>query len=375
MKGHPERVDFSQAPFLVIWETTRSCALACAHCRASAILGRDPRELSTEEGKALLEDAAGMGCPIFILSGGDPLNRPDLDELIGHGKAAGLRMGTIPAATASLTEARVRRLKDAGLDQMALSLDGPTAELHDRFRGMPGAFELTIRAAGWARAAGLPLQVNTVLASWNLPFLEQIVELVSSLRIVFWEVFFLIPVGRGSALASITPEEFERVFERLHRLNGERDFVIKLTEAPHYRRFVIQKETPGGGAVAERVARVIARPRGVGGTLGLSPEAVNAGKGFAFVDHIGSVYPSGFLPIETGNVRERKLSDLYRKHPLFMRLRDPKALSGKCGACEFSRICGGSRARAAAVTGDPLASDPYCVYQPSVAEALRSGLA
>lgn len=371
--SHMPAVDFSKAPFLTIWETTRSCGLVCAHCRASAIPGRDPQELSTEEGKSLMDDVASMGCPIFILSGGDALNRPDLDELIRHGKSRGLRVGTIPAATELLTRERVLALKAAGLDQMALSLDGPTAQLHDRFRGVPGAYDLTLRAAGWAREAGLPLQINTVLAAWNLPHLEAMVELVSSLGVVFWEVFFLIPVGRGGSMASISAEDFERVFERLHRLNSERDFVIKLTEAPHYRRFVIRKEKEAGGDVGARVKRVIARPRGVGGSLGLSPEAVNAGKGFAFVSHVGDVCPSGFLPVVTGNVRRTPLSTLYREHPVFVELRDPNALKGKCRMCEFARICAGSRARAAAITGDRLGSDPFCAYEPGgAAEPLHS---
>lgn len=369
--GHPGSVDFGRAPFLAIWETTRSCALACAHCRACAIPGRDGDELDAAEGKALLSDAAGMGCPIFILSGGDPLNRPDLDELIAYGKSLGLRMGTIPAATPSLTRPRVFALKDAGLDQMALSLDGPDAALHDRFRATPGAFDLTVRAAGWAREARLPLQINTVLAAWNLPYLERMIELVGSLGIVFWEVFFLIPIGRGGGLASITAEQFEEVFARLHRLNGEKDFVVKLTEAPHYRRFVIQKERAAGEGAAARIKHVIARPRGAGGSLGLSPEAVNAGKGFVFIDHQGWVCPSGFLPIKTGNVRETPMSRLYREHPVFLELRDPAKLEGKCGVCEFSRICGGSRARAAAMTGDRLASDPFCAYEPARAGTLH----
>lgn len=373
--GHPgAATDFSRAPFLVIWETTRSCGLACAHCRASAILGRNPEELDTSEGKALMDDVAGMGCPIFILSGGDPLNRPDLDELIAHGKSRGLRMGTIPAATALLTRPRVRRLKAAGLDQLALSLDGPTQALHDRFRGVPGSFERTIRAARLARECGLPLQINTVLAAWNLPYLEDLIALVSSLGVVFWEVFFLVPVGRGGSLASISAEDFEAVFDRLHRLNSERDFVIKLTEAPHYRRFVLLKERAAGGDAAARIKRVLARPRGAGGSLGLSPQAVNAGKGFAFVDHLGTVCPSGFLPIPTGNVRQTPLSRLYREHPVFRELRDPGALKGKCRLCEFSGICGGSRARAAAVAGDPLASDPYCAYEPGQAAGTLHGV-
>ena len=365
LSGHPAPVDFGRAPFLACWETTQSCGLACSHCRADAILRRDPRELTTEEGKRLLEEAAGMGTPIFILSGGDPLNRPDLEELVRHGKRAGLRMGTIPAATASLTRERILSLKRAGLDQMALSLDGPTPELHDGFRGVPGSYARTIEGASLIREAGLPLQINTCFAAWNFQHLEEMVALVRRLGVVFWEVFFLVPIGRGQNLQSLSPGQFEAVFERLHRLNTEESFVIKLTEAPHYRRFVINKERAAGAeGAAERIRRVLARPRGVGGGLGLSPEAVNAGKGFVFIDYLGNICPSGFLPIPAGNIRKDSLAAVYRDSPLFKELRDPKLLKGKCRFCEFAAVCSGSRARAWAMTGDYLAADPYCAYIP-----------
>lgn len=370
--GHPGSVDFDQAPFLVIWETTRSCGLSCRHCRASAILGRDPGELSTAEGIALMRDVARMGTPIFILSGGDPLNRPDLEELVAAGKSAGLRLGTIPAATENLTRERILKLRDAGIDQLAFSLDAPTAELHDGFRRVPGSYTRTLQGVEYAHEAGVPLQINTVLASWNFRHLEEMVRLVTRLKAVFWEVFFLIPIGRGAEMNSITADQFEEAFERLHRLNRETDCVIKLTEAPHYRRFVVQKEAGAGRSgreTAERIRHVLARPRGVGGALGLSPQAVNAGKGFAFVDYLGNVCPSGFLPVPAGNVRQTPLSKLYRDSPIFASLRNPDLLKGKCGKCEFARMCGGSRARAAAVTGDMLASDPFCAYLPAAATA------
>lgn len=362
---HPGSVDFDQAPFLVIWETTRSCGLSCRHCRASAILGRDPGELSTDEGIRLMQDVAGMGTPIFVLSGGDPLNRPDLADLIRGGKAAGLRMGTIPAATDNLTRERVFQLRDAGIEQLAFSLDGPNAEIHDGFRRVPGAFERTLDGIRFVHEAGVPLQINTVLAAWNYRFLEDMIRLVLRYKAVFWEVFFLIPIGRGAELTSITPDQFEKAFERLHRLNGETDCVIKLTEAPHYRRFVVQREAGTGAGATERIRHILARPRGVGGALGLSPQAVNAGKGFAFVDYLGNVCPSGFLPTPAGNVRQTRLSELYRNSPVFVTLRNPELLKGKCGRCEFSRMCGGSRARALAVTGDMLESDLYCAYEPA----------
>lgn len=370
----PPRVDFSRSPFLVIWETTRSCGLACRHCRASALLGRDPGELTTEEGQRVLDQIADMGTPICILSGGDPLNRPDLDELVAHGKSRGLRMGTIPAATSQLTQARVDRLKQVGLDQIAFSLDGPTAETHDAFRQVQGSFDKTLEGVGFARHAGLPLQINTCFGAWNFTSLDDMVALVSKLGVVFWEVFFLIPTGRGKNLGSLTPRQFEDAFDRLHRLNQEVPFVIKLTEAPHYRRFVIQREQATDQAPDEaraRIQHILARPRGVGEGMGLSPQAVNAGKGFLFVDYLGNICPSGFLPIPAGNVRTHALAEVYRKDPLFLALRNASLLKGKCGSCDFSSICGGSRARAHAVTGDYLASDPYCEYQPVQKELMN----
>jgi radical SAM protein len=366
-------VDFSSAPFLVIWETTRSCGLACQHCRAEAILRRAPDELNTEEGKQIIDQVAAMKTPILILSGGDALMREDLEELIIYGKSRGLRMATIPAATHLLTRERVRSLKDAGLDQMAFSIDGPTAALHDGFRGVKGSFSKTLEGVAYAHEAGLPLQINTCFAAWNYPYLEDLVTLIRSLGVVFWEVFFLIPMGRGTAMQSLTAEQFETVFERMRRLNDEEPFIVKLTEAQHYRRFVIQKERGKGSASAQansEVRRVLARPRGVGGAIGMSPQAVNSGKGFAFIDYQGNICPSGFLPIPAGNIRTHSLAGVYRDSLLFQQLRDSHLLKGKCRRCEFSVICGGSRARAYAVTGDYLASDPFCVYEPAMRQPI-----
>ena len=370
-------LDFRMAPFLIIWETTRSCALACKHCRAEAILRRDPDELSTEEAKRLLDDAAAMGTPIFIFSGGDALNREDLEELIRHGKRRGLRLGAVPAATPQLTFERIRSLKEAGLDQIAFSLDGPDATTHDAFRGVEGAFAKTLEGVSYAHAVGLPLQINTCFAAWNFPLLEDMVKLVKSLNIAFWEVFFLVPMGRGARMKGLSPKQFEIVFERLHHLNEEMPFVIKVTEAPHYRKFVIQKEIVAEAlgetaGLKERIQHILARPRGVRGGIGLAPHAINSGKGFIFVDHIGNVYPSGFVPIVVGNVREEPLEDIYRNSPLLLRLRNRYSLKGKCGRCEFAGICGGSRARAYALTGDVFASDPSCDYVPRPRKAVQA---
>ncbi|HUI25498.1 MAG TPA: TIGR04053 family radical SAM/SPASM domain-containing protein, partial [Candidatus Kryptonia bacterium] len=366
--------DYTQAPFLVIWETTQACDLACSHCRASAQPGRHPSELTTEEGERLLAETSAMGTPVFILSGGDPVKRPDLCRLIRRGKSLGLRMGTIPAATASLTEDLVRQLKDTGLDQMAVSLDFPRAELHDSFRGVPGAFAKTMAAVEWAHRYELPLQINTTLCGRSAPFLAEMADLVDQLGIVFWEVFFLIPVGRGVDLGGITPEQCEDLFAILYRVQKRSHFVLKVTEAPHYRRYVAQREA--AQAMQEHrgatdMPHLLTRSEGPGHTVGLAPRGVNAGNGFAFVSHTGEVYPSGFLPLCAGNVRERPLAEIYRQAPLFRELRDPDALLGRCGRCEYRVICGGSRSRAYALTGNHLAADPWCSYQPSASRPVQ----
>jgi AdoMet-dependent heme synthase len=259
----PPPFDFAKAPLLVIWESTRSCALACDHCRADADLRQDPRELSTAEGKALIRQVKAMGTPIMILSGGDPLNRPDLEELIAHGKSLGLRMGTIPAATPKLTKERLASLRDAGLDQVAFSLDGATAASHDGFRRTPGAYAKVLEAVGWAHELGLPVQLNTCFGAWNWGEFEELVSLVQGLPLAFWEVFFLIPVGRGARLGGLTPERMEAAYERLHRLTKEVPFVVKLTEGQPFRRFVAQAERrAGAGAAARAGSRRDRSPRG-----------------------------------------------------------------------------------------------------------------
>lgn len=363
-------VDFQRAPFLVIWETTQACALACRHCRASARPGRDPAELTTEEGRRVVRQTAEMGTPLIVFSGGDPVSRPDLLELVSEGKRRGLRTATIPAATDALTADLVGRLRDAGLDQLALSLDFPDGQLHDAFRGVPGAFAKTMRAVDWAHRAGLPLQINTTLCADSAPFLAPMAAFVESLGIVFWEVFFLVPIGRGSGLGGLRPEECERLFGLLHRVQQKSSFIVKVTEAPHYRRYVAQRvrraagghHRPGG---AVSMPSVLTTSEGPGHTVGLAPRGVNAGNGFLFVSHRGQVFPSGFLPLAAGSVREQTLADIYRHAPLMRALRDPDRLEDRCGRCEFRQICGGSRSRAFALTGDPFASDPWCAYQPA----------
>lgn len=348
-------VNYDDAPLLVIWETTRACALACQHCRASAIDSRHPEELDTEQGKGLLEDIARMGTPVVVFTGGDPLQRDDLEELIAHAHALGLRTGAIPAATPRCTRKRILQLKAAGLDQMALSLDASNAQMHDQFRGVEGSFEKVIRASYWAHEAGIPLQINSVMSRYNLEDFDRLAQLVQELEVVFWEVFFLVPMGRGRIVESCSEQEYEEVFAKLWNLAQQVPFVIKVTEAPHYRRFV-QQHLGNRSVLAPTVPQK---------ALAFSRSGINSGKGFMFIDHTGAVCPSGFLPVVTGNVKQVSASTLYREHPVFQALRDPEQLIGKCRRCEYRDICGGSRARAFALTGDMFAPDPCCAYEPT----------
>ncbi len=371
--------DFGRSPFLVIWEVTQACPLACRHCRAEAQERRDPGELTTAEGKGLLDQIRAMGTPVCVLSGGDPLKRPDLAELVRHGSAAGLRMATIPAASADLTRERIVDLKEAGLAQIAFSLDGPTAAKHDTFRQVPGTFDRTMRAARWAHELGLPLQINTTFTRDTFDDADAMIALVRELGIVFWEVFSLVPTGRGEALPPMTGPQHETLFAKLDALSKEVRFIIKVTEAPHYRRFVLERRAGGEGAdVAGPASRSaipaqLSRELSTGDSFGQRQKGINAGKGFCFVSHTGEVFPSGFLPISVGSVRGAPLAELYRESPLMVRLRDAGRLGGRCGRCEYADVCGGSRARAYAMTGDCLAEDPCCLYEPAGAASPARG--
>jgi len=364
----PSAVDFNQAPFLVIWETTQACDLTCRHCRASARPWRDPLELSTDEGRRVIDQVADLGTPIMILSGGDPLQRPDLCDLVRHAKARGLRIATIPAATPNLTRDRLVELKAAGLDQLALSLDFPRQELHDAFRGVQGAFDKTLQAAAWANELGLPLQINTTVCGDTAPYLAEMAAFVEGLGIVFWEVFFLVPMGRGDLLKGMSAPECEQLFEILYKVQKKGAFIVKVTEAPHYRRYVAEHERRAHGAPRPAglapMPALLTRSEGPGHTVGLAPRGVNAGNGFMFVSHHGEICPSGCLATPVGNVRSLSLAEAYRENPLFLRLRDPEELKGRCGVCGFRSICAGSRSRALALTGNAFETDPWCAYVP-----------
>jgi radical SAM protein with 4Fe4S-binding SPASM domain len=304
-----------------------------------------------------------------------------------------------PSATPLLTREAIFKLKEAGLVRLGISLDGSTPEIHDTFRGLPGAYARTIQAIEWANEAGIPIQVHTTISRHNAHDLDNLCALFEKLAIVMWNVFFLVPVGRGQLDDLLSGEEFEQVFGKIYELSHRVNFQIKTTEAMHYRRYLLQHNleerrmshasmsghgqghpasamTGAAQAYEPGAPTTDAKTR----TASWATRRVNDGKGFLFISHVGNVYPSGFLPIHAGNIRETPLGEIYRNSPIFKSLRDTSKLEGKCGACEYKEICGGSRARAYALTGDPLAQEPCCIYQPknwdpqleSEAEAFRT---
>ena len=345
--GAGPSLDLSQSPIVTIWEVTQACDLACLHCRASARPYRNPAELTTEEGLRLIDQAAELGTRLFVFTGGDPLKRPDLYRLIRHAAELGLHPSITPSATPLLTDEAIQAMAEAGADAVALSLDGDDAELHDSFRGWSGSFAQTIRAAAAVRRAGLRLQINTTVTRHNVHRLEAIAERVAELGAMRWSVFFLVPVGRGAALPVLSAEEHERVYEWLVEFEERAPFAVKATEAPAFRRVRMQRGRRPGLPISD-------------------------GRGFCFISHTGEVYPSGFLPVSAGNVRDAALSELYRNSPLFRALRDPSRLKGRCGVCPFRDVCGGSRARAYAMTGDYLAEEPTCAFDPGTAAQAAS---
>ena len=354
--------DFDLAPFTIAWEITRACAFACVHCRADAQHRRDPLELTTEEGYRLLDRLKEFGSPILIFTGGDPMMRKDLFDLIAYATRVGLRCSLTPTATALPTRPRLERARDAGIRRIALSLDAPTAQIHDDFRQVKGSWDRTMKILHSAHEAGLSAQVNTTVAKHNVDQLPEMVPFIEEVGAVQWSVFFLVPTGRAQARQMITAEEHERIFHWLYDLSKTAPFDIKATAAPMYRRVALERKRREMGADSE----ITFQGAGFRYQDGLDRpvKGVNDGKGFLFISHRGEVMPSGFLQISAGSVREHDVVELYRRHPMFADLRDPKKLKGKCGVCEYNELCGGQRGRAYGVTGDYLEVDPGCAYDP-----------
>lgn len=353
--------NFDVSPLMFYYEVTQACDLVCQHCRASAQAMADPRELSTEQSLALLDQVGTFPQPpTVVFTGGDPLKRADLLTLIRHGAELGLQMALTPSATPLATREALTAAKEAGITALGVSLDGADAETHDAFRGWEGSFARTMEMLADARPLGLHLQVNTTICRRNVDQVDAIADLLAGQGIMMWSVFFLIPVGRGLLQQRISPEEYEEVFEKLWRHSERQPYAIKTTEAPHYRRFVM-----------ERSGDPLAGPRqGPASERRRIPLGIGDGKGIMFVAHTGEIYPAGFLPLCCGRFPKDSVVEAYQHHPTFQALRRPDGFGGKCGTCDYRDICGGSRSRAYAVTGDPLAAEPDCVFDS--AEVARS---
>jgi len=344
--------DAARAPRLVAWEVTRACDLACLHCRAVAQPYADPRQLSTDEAFRLVDDIAAFGEPvILILTGGDPLKRPDIFRVAERASRAGLRVVMSPSGT-HVTPASVAELKRVGIQRISVSLDGSTAALHDGFRQVPGAFEQAAASLAYAREGGLSFQINTTVTQHNRHDLAQMLRLAVNLGAATWDVFMLVPTGRGTIQMEITPEEYEETLHFVYEASQTAPIQVKMTCAPHYKRIQAQERRR---SAAKRPAHHSAH--------GFSRGCM-AGVGFCFVSHIGEVGGCGYLPLLAGNVRQAPLTQVYRESTLFKSIRDFNLLQGRCGICEYRAACGGCRARALGATGNYLDEEPFCTYQP-----------
>jgi radical SAM protein len=362
------RVDYGQRPMLVFWETTRACQVACRHCRASALTHGLPGELTAAEGRDLVRQVAGFGrpYPILVLTGGDCLLREDLFELTELATSLGVPVALSPSVTPALTAEMVARIAGSGVKAVSISLDGATAQTHEGVRAIPHHFEDTLAAIRALVAAGLTVQVNTTVMRENLAELADIAALVARTGAHVWEVFFLVHVGRGVVSGAITPQEHEEVCHFLFDASSY-GFILRTVEAPFFRRVVSERRAGGSApdspvytALSGRLTELLGAP---GARSSAHTSATRDGKGILFVAHDGEVYPAGFLPLGLGNVRERPLRDIYRDDELLRKIRAAE-FSGRCGRCSYADLCGGSRARAYAATGDALAEDPACPFEP-----------
>jgi AdoMet-dependent heme synthase len=337
--------DFAHSPLLVFFETTRACNLLCKHCRADAQPHTHPDELTTANVRRLIDELTTFRRPpLLVLTGGDPMKRRDIFEIVEYAAQRNIDTAMTPSATRLVTTEAIANLALSGLKRFAVSLDAADAASHDGFRGVPGSFERTMQIVRDARACNLPVQINTTITRHNIDQIDAMAELLAGMDIVLWSVFFLIPTGRGLAQERITAMQYEDVFAKLHGHMARQPYAIKTTEAPHFRRYLLTQN-----AMPESIPLV----------------GTNDGKGVMFVSHIGEIYPSGFLPILCGKFPLDSLVQTYQKSECFRALRDASRLGGKCGVCEYHDLCGGSRARSYALTGDPLAAEPDCAYVPA----------
>jgi radical SAM protein len=372
----------SKTPVSVMWESTIACGLRCKHCKASAKTRPDPDELTTEEGFDLINQIASYGAPFPILriTGGNALMRGDIFDLIKYGKEKGLTVTIAPSTTPLLNRENIERLKDSGCDTVAVSIDGPDAGTHDRFRGVPGTFDRLVEAASIMREIGLPFRLLTTVSKFNVEHLPEIMDLSKDLGAAGWYLYMLIPTGRARQEYEITPEEFEDVFHFVYDLMMQAPMTINaIAGSEPYRRVAVTrrlvemgrldpsvlKKGPLYARLKEKLDRIVGdkAPAEPAKSTYKPKDKKRFGKGI-FISNNGDVFPSSFLPIRLGNVREDALSDVYSGATILEEMHDASRLKGRCGSCEFNHICRGSRSRAYAVTGDYLAEDPYCAYQP-----------
>jgi len=339
---------------LVAWETTRNCNLNCAHCRASATMEHYSGELDTPASLRLLDQIAEVGRPIVILTGGEPLLRPDIFDLARYGTDKGLRMVMAPNGTL-VTNENAKQMVEAGIQRISISLDGATRERHDTFRGVDGAYEGAMRGIAAAKKAGIDFQVNTTISKLNYDQIPDILKLAENLGAVALHIFLLVPTGRGKYIIDqeISADEYETTLNWFYDQRDKTRLQLKATCAPHYYRILRQRAKADGKSVTFKTHGLDAVTRGcLGGT------------GFCFISHTGIVQPCGFLDLNCGDVTKQSFADIWKTSEIFIALRNFKNLKGKCGACEYKAVCGGCRARAYEATGDYLAEEPLCSYQP-----------
>ncbi|HTR34757.1 MAG TPA: TIGR04053 family radical SAM/SPASM domain-containing protein [Bryobacteraceae bacterium] len=361
--GHHKPRDYAQTPLNIYWEMTQACALACRHCRAEAVPNAHPDELNFNESLQFLRQIGDFGdsLPQLILTGGDPLARADLYELIDEARRLGIGVSITPAATPALTREVLVRLQEHGVEGLGLSLDGSTAARHDSIRGVPGTFDRTIQAMRWAQELNMPLQVNTLASEETADDVPAIYELLKPLGVTRWSLFFLISVGRGKVLQPLSPEDGEKLMAWIYETSRIAPFTVATTEAPSYRRVALD-HMRAEGLTGDQIKRT-----GAGRGFG-----IRDGHGIMFVSNTGDICPAGFLPLVIGNVRRDRVAEVYRNAPVFQSLHNPAQFEGRCGYCEYHALCGGSRARAYEATGNPLAEDPFCAYQPHTPEPAHS---
>jgi len=378
------------APRLIFWETTAGCNLNCIHCRRMTVADKLlPQDLTTEESLKMIDQIASFGRPILVLSGGEPLFRPDIFEIASYAAEAGLIVALASNAT-MIDAAMAQKIKDAGIRRVSVSFDGADAPTHDIFRG-PGAYDAATKGIEHLKAVGVPFQINTTVARHNVHQMPETLAMAKSLGAVALHLFLLVPVGCGVEIADdqqISPAEYEKVLNWMYDAEMEGGIELKATCAPHYFRIVRQRQAeerreglvrPGPQSMRRQKHAGGSHPHGQGnghpgGHPGGHPmntmtKGCLAGTGVSFISHRGEVFPCGYFPVEAGNIRNEHFQTIWEESVLFAELRNPDLLGGKCGVCEFNKVCGGCRARAYGMTGDYLGEEPFCTYEPRALQA------